>query len=158
LFKESMMLIPLLLCLSLSGESHSDVSYVRVLTTEARTEFYRTGGAAWAGSRVHLHVPGNVLRKDFKEYRTAEGAVYHRYDNRSVPLLVAPHNRLYLEVMRRLNEVEVLCVKGRVVPLREERPGRYALLVDSFKRWPGKLEQKGEGKSPKKTPKTNLRR
>jgi hypothetical protein len=144
-----MMLIPLMLCLSLMGESHSDVSYVRVLTTEARAEFYRTGGAAWAGSRVHLHVPGSVLRKAFKEYRTADGGLYHRFDNRSVPLLVEPHNRLYLEVMRRLDEVEVLCVKGRVVPLKEERPGRYALVVDSFKRWPGKLEEKSAGKSSK---------
>jgi hypothetical protein len=101
-------------------------------------------------------VPGQVLRKQWKEYRTAEGAVYHRYDNRSVPLLVAPRNRLYLEVMRRLDEVEVLCVKGRILPLAEERPGRYALFVDSFKRWPGKLNGRSEGgKTTKPKPKTD---
>jgi hypothetical protein len=137
----------ILVSLSLWGGSHSDVSYVRVLTPEARAEFYRSGGAAWRGSRVHLHVSGSVLRKQRKEERLSSGAFYHRYDNRSVPLLVAPHNRLYREVLRRLDEVEVLCVKGRVMPLTDDKPGRFALFVDSFKRWPGKLEESTPKKS-----------
>lgn len=144
-------MLSLLLGLALMGGSPSAVSYVRVLTPEARADFYRTGGASYRGARVHLHVEGKLLHKKRGEYRTRDGAVYHRYENRTVPLIVAPRNRLYLEILRRLDEAKVVCIKGRVVEL-DDHPGRYALRVDQMHRHPGKLESERD-----RHPKTRTR-
>ncbi len=112
-------------------------SEVRVVTPDERRAFYRRGAKEQLGRTVHLHVEGEVLRKEPHPFTDIAGAEWVRLENREVPLLIPAKSPYWLQVRRHRDGAKEFCVRGHVRLLPGDERQRAAVLVTKLVRAPG---------------------
>jgi hypothetical protein len=110
---------------------------VRVVSSEERRTFYRSGGKEQLGRTVHLHVEGEVLRREPHEFTDRAGADWVRFENRDVPLLIPAKSPYWLQVRRHRSGAQEFCLHGRVRLLPGDERQRAAIEVTKIVRAPG---------------------
>ena len=110
-------------------------SYRRVTDPKRESEFYRTGGHAYRGKRVHVHVDIAVLRQEPKEKKLRNGLSVLEFKNRSVPVVLKRIHRDYVRLKKRFEKPGTLCLYGRVIRA-PGAPQRCALWVEKMRRLP----------------------
>lgn len=103
-------LLILLLTGAVAGGSYRQLS----AADEAR--FFRTGGEAFTGRSIHLHLtPTPFMKPPGKAQPTSAGVKYHLYTYRGVKFLVHPRNPYYEQFRRKRKRGKIVCVKGKVL-------------------------------------------
>jgi len=91
-----------------------DGSYRR-LPHPDESRFYGTRGAAFIGSRLHLHLPPTPFMSPPKKVQPSRRSpVLDQYTYRKVKFLVHPRNPYYQQFRRKRKSGKIVCVKGRV--------------------------------------------
>ena len=105
--------------------------------------FYRTGGKTYYNKKVHILIPAEVFRKKPDVIRRPGRIIWHRFSNRSVPVLVNPDNLYLKRLLKNLAEsrkkIKTMSVFARVIRPSWDIKGRCHLLVHKMKTYGGAL-------------------
>jgi hypothetical protein len=124
-----------------------ELTYRRITMKEKLKKFYRTGGKAYHGKRVHILLSAEVFRRKHKVIVPKKGAILHCFPNQTVPVLVSPGN-LYLKRLKRKlawqkNKIKIVSAFGKIVRPSWDLKGRYHLYIYKIKTYGGTLKKIG---------------
>ncbi|MHC4945183.1 MAG: hypothetical protein ACYTG7_19375 [Planctomycetota bacterium] len=135
-----------LLCLGLESPGQ-ELTYRRITMKEKLKKFYKTGGKAYHGKRVHILLSAEVFRRPHKVIVPKKGAILHCFPNKTVPVLISPKN-LYLKRLKRKlawqkDKIKIVSVFGKIVRPDWDLKGRYHLYIYKIKTYGGALKKIG---------------
>jgi len=111
-----------------------------ILSKKKLEEFFATGGRAYEGRKVHIHLSASLLKKKGKTVRLSGGRIALVFENKSVPVLINPRNIYFRRLKRKKDVTGLLCIKGHVYRPDWDLKGRCFLWVDVIKTYGGKLK------------------
>lgn len=124
------------------------LTYRRITMASRLRAFYREGGRAYLGQRVHLLVPGAVFEGKPIRVTRPDGRSWYDFPNRTVPILVSPRNlyyrrlrRLLSAARRRHRPIRTVSLFGRVIRPSWDLKGRCHILFEKAKTYGGALKQ-----------------
>ena len=126
-----------------------ELGYRRITMKERLKAFYLAGGKTYLGKKVHIYIPAAVFKKKPKVITLPNGQIWHRYDNRSVPVLVSPINQYYkrlqtdLASKKKRAKIKTVSLYARVVRPAWDVKGRCHLLLHKTKTYGGALKKIG---------------
>jgi hypothetical protein len=134
----------LLLLFMAPSAAPQEVSYRRITMKERVKAFYRTGGKAYLGKKVHILVPARVFKKHSVVLGRNRKRIL-RFENRSVPLLVQPANPYYKRMKREMKKkrIETVSVFGKIIRPSWDPKGKCHLLITKVKTCNGALRKTG---------------